>query len=43
VVSWWDRVSLTETERELRLALAFINRFQRQRDFVQMILPLDLP
>jgi protease IV len=41
--SCWDRLSLTDDERAVRLALDFITRFERQRDFVQMILPLDLP
>lgn len=34
---------LTPEQRELQRAFAYLNRFVEQRDFVQMIMPLDVP
>jgi len=39
----WREALLTPEQRQLSRALSYLNRFVDRRDFVQMILPVDVP
>jgi protease-4 len=43
VAAEWRETLLTPEQRQLSRALSYLNRFVDRRDFVQMILPLDVP
>jgi hypothetical protein len=38
-----SQLLLSDEERQLRDAVEYLDRFARERDFVQTILPLELP
>jgi protease-4 len=43
VATEWRETLLTPEQRQLAHAFAYLNRFVERRDFVQMILPVDVP